>query len=256
MLYELLAGRLPFPSEGDDLALLFKHAYEKPIPLRDVAPGVPEALANVVMRGLATEPADRFATAEDFGVALAGAAAEAWGPGWLAAEQVPIMDAGAIIGAAGRTTSPPRGAAATVSVAPPGSVPVTGNRDNPLSHTPTLAPGEAAAVTGASGAPGTVVTSGAAVTAGTATAATAGTATAEVATGSEAAGSEAAAATSDAAAAARRRRNIIVTVVVVVLIIILAILVLHSKLFAVQSGGLGPLHAQLIQAQLIQIGRT
>lgn len=255
MLYELLAGRLPFPSEGDDLALLFKHAYEKPIPLRDVAPGVPEALANVVMRGLATEPADRFATAEDFGVALAGAAAEAWGPGWLAAEQVPIMDAGAIIGAAGRTTSAPRGAAATVSVAPPGSVPVTGDRDNPLSHAPTLAPREAAAVTGAtgaSGAPGTVVTSGAAAAAGTATAATAGTAAA----GSEAAGSEAAAATSDAAAAARRRRNIIVAVVVVVLIIILAILVLHSKLFAVQSGGLGPLHAQLIQAQLGQAGRT
>jgi hypothetical protein len=30
---------------------------------------------------------------------LAGAGARAWGEGWLAAEQVPIMDAGPIIGA-------------------------------------------------------------------------------------------------------------------------------------------------------------
>src|SRR5208282_4605024 len=93
MLYELLAGVLPFPDEAEDMALLFKHAYEKPIPLRDVAPDVPEPVAAVVMRGLATEPADRFATAEAFGVALAEAGTQAWGPGWLSAAQVPIMDA-------------------------------------------------------------------------------------------------------------------------------------------------------------------
>jgi hypothetical protein len=69
MLYELLAGVLPFPDVGEDMALLFKHAYEQPVPLRDVAPGVPEPLAAAVMQGLATEPADRFATAESFGVA-------------------------------------------------------------------------------------------------------------------------------------------------------------------------------------------
>jgi serine/threonine-protein kinase len=267
MLYELLAGQLPFSGEGDDLALLFKHAYEKPVPLRDAAPGVPEAVAGVVMRGLATEPADRFGTAEDFGVALAGAAAEAWGPGWLAAEQVPIMDAGAIIGAAGLTTSPPRRAAATVSVAPPGSVPVTGDRGNPLSHAPTLGPDGVAAVTGTSGAPGTIVTSGTAVTGGTAavagaagaTGAVAGPAVAGPGVAGAVAGSEAADATAaDAAAAsaaARRRRNIIVGVVVVVLIIIIAIFVL-PKLFHTYSGGLGPLPARLIRAQLIQIGRT
>ena len=96
MLYELLAGVFPFSieTEGEDLALLFKHAYEKPVPLRDVAPGVPGPVAAVVMRGLATEPADRFETAEAFGAALTESATQAWGPGWLAAEQVPIMDAG------------------------------------------------------------------------------------------------------------------------------------------------------------------
>ena len=105
MLYELLADVLPFPGESEAMALLFRHAYEAPVPLRDAAPGVPDPVAAVVMRALATEPADRFATAEAFGAALAGAGATAWGEGWLSAEQVPIMDAGAISGTAGRATA-------------------------------------------------------------------------------------------------------------------------------------------------------
>ena len=56
MLYELLGGALPFPDDGEaeDLAVLFKHAYEKPVPLREVAPGVPDPVAAAVMRALAT----------------------------------------------------------------------------------------------------------------------------------------------------------------------------------------------------------
>jgi serine/threonine protein kinase len=108
MLYELLAGALPFPDDGEleELALLFKHAYEQPVPLRDVAPRVPDPVAAVVMRALATEPADRFESAEAFGAALAGAGTRAWGEGWLSAERVPIMDAGPIVGAAGRGIAP------------------------------------------------------------------------------------------------------------------------------------------------------
>jgi len=104
MLYEMLAGVLPFADDGDDMALLFKHVYEKPVPLRDVAPGVPDAVATVVMRALATEPAERFTTAESFGAELVQACTQAWGESWLAAEQVPIMDSGAISGGAGRGT--------------------------------------------------------------------------------------------------------------------------------------------------------
>ena len=137
MLYEMLAGVLPFPADDDDMALLFKHAYEKPIPLRDVAPGVPDPVAAVVMRALATEPADRFATAESFGVALAEAGTQAWGEGWLAAEQVPIMDAGPIVGAAGHPTGPRREAAPGAAYA--GSAAVTGQLDPPLSSVPTRA---------------------------------------------------------------------------------------------------------------------
>jgi serine/threonine protein kinase len=136
MLYELLGGALPFPDDGevDDLALLFKHAYEKPVPLREVAPGVPDPVAAAVMRALATEPADRFESAESFGVALARAGAQAWGEGWLAAEQVPIMDAGPILSAAGRGTAPPRQdrptsvpAGPAVTIQTPSAVPTTGS---------------------------------------------------------------------------------------------------------------------------------
>jgi serine/threonine-protein kinase len=100
MLYELLAGTLPFASDGGDMALLFKHAYEAPVPLGESAPAVPGPVAAVVMRALATEPAERFESAESFGVALAQASALAWGPGWLAEQDVPLMGAGAITSAA------------------------------------------------------------------------------------------------------------------------------------------------------------
>jgi serine/threonine protein kinase len=155
MLYELLAGVFPFPEGDDDMALLFKHAYEKPVPLRDVAPGVPDPVAAVVMQALATEPADRFATAEAFGVALAEAGTQAWGEGWLAAEQVPIMDAGPIIGAAGAPAGPRRRAAPTAAYAEPAVV--TGQLDSPLSFVPThagesLSPGTQAGATPAAAA--------------------------------------------------------------------------------------------------------
>ena len=138
MLYELLAGVLPFPDVEEDMALLFKHAYEQPVPLRDVAPGVPAPVAAAVMRGLATEPADRFATAESFGTALAEAGTQAWGPGWMSAEQVPIMDAGPIISVAGYPSGPRR---AAPTIAPAESGIVTGEREYPLSHAPTLGTG-------------------------------------------------------------------------------------------------------------------
>lgn len=105
MLYEMLSGTLPFSSDGNAMALLFKHAFEAPVPLPDVAPSVPAELASVVMQGLATDPADRFGSAESFGLAVTEAATRAWGPGWLAAEPVPVLGAGSMVAAAGRSLS-------------------------------------------------------------------------------------------------------------------------------------------------------
>ncbi|WP_433756615.1 protein kinase domain-containing protein [Nocardia sp. CA-135398] len=100
MLYQLLSGALPFPPNDDHLATLFAHAFGKPIPLLDVAPGVPEPIAEVVMRGLATDPADRFDTAELFGIALAELAASCWGGDWLTPVGIPVIGADTIVAAA------------------------------------------------------------------------------------------------------------------------------------------------------------
>ena len=135
MLYEMLAGVLPFPDTGEDMALLFKHAYEKPVPLREVVPDAPDPLAAAVMRGLATEPSDRFATAESFGAALAEAGTQAWGPGWTSAEQVPIMDAGPVLSTGASPSSPGLRAAPTISPAEP--VTASRVRGDPLSGAPT-----------------------------------------------------------------------------------------------------------------------
>ena len=83
LLYELLTGQLPYPSDGGPVEVLQRHAYDEPIPISDVAPTMPPALAAVVMKALARRPEDRYATAEEFGVALAEAATNSWQPGWL-----------------------------------------------------------------------------------------------------------------------------------------------------------------------------
>lgn len=73
--------------------------------LGDVAPGVPGPVADVVMRGLATDPARCFDSAESFGVALAGCAAECWGPDWLSRSGISVLGNEAIVAAARRTSS-------------------------------------------------------------------------------------------------------------------------------------------------------
>ena len=124
MLYELLSGQLPFPEEADAMALLFKHAYEDPTPLDQKAANVPPPVVPVVMRGLATAPEDRYESAESFAIALAEACTSVWGPGWLAAEGVPVMGAGSVVAATerlsgyptGQAPAPPAPAAPTTSV--------------------------------------------------------------------------------------------------------------------------------------------
>src|ERR671932_955904 len=103
MTYELLSGVLPFTADGNAMSLLFKHVHEAPIPLRDVAPGVPTPVAEAVMHGLTTDPAERFASAVSFGTALAEAGTEAWGWGWLSADGMPVVSG------AERIVAPTRG---------------------------------------------------------------------------------------------------------------------------------------------------
>jgi Na+-transporting methylmalonyl-CoA/oxaloacetate decarboxylase gamma subunit len=97
MLYELLSGQLPFADEADAMALLFKHAYEDPVPLDEKASNIPPPVVPVVMRGLATRPEDRYPSAQSFAIALAEACTSVWGPGWLSAEGVAVMGAGSVV---------------------------------------------------------------------------------------------------------------------------------------------------------------
>jgi serine/threonine-protein kinase len=75
MLYEMLAGRLPF--DGDSaVSIALKHLSEQPAPISQHRPDVHPALESVVMAALAKDPARRWQSAEDFAAALAAAAAQ------------------------------------------------------------------------------------------------------------------------------------------------------------------------------------
>jgi non-specific serine/threonine protein kinase len=112
VLYELLAGRLPFESGGDPVSLIYRHVYNRPIPLLDCAPAVPPEIAGVVMRAIERDPAGRYETAEAFGVALAASAREAWGGSWLSRSDITVGAPGPILAAAhgerAADTLPPR----------------------------------------------------------------------------------------------------------------------------------------------------
>jgi eukaryotic-like serine/threonine-protein kinase len=72
MLYEMLAGKLPF--EGDSaVAVALKHLSEPPVPISQIRPDVNPALESVVMAALAKDPAHRWQTADDFAEALQAA---------------------------------------------------------------------------------------------------------------------------------------------------------------------------------------
>jgi WD40 repeat protein len=69
-LYFLLAGQPPFP-EGSLLHKLMSHQDRTPRPLREIRPDVPAALAQVLDRMLAKDPAQRFQTPAEVAEALA-----------------------------------------------------------------------------------------------------------------------------------------------------------------------------------------
>jgi hypothetical protein len=226
MLYELLAGTLPFPEEGRDVtAILFQHAYEAPVPLGDAAPGVPGPVAAAVMRALATDPAQRYATAEGFGVALAGAGTEAWGPGWLPPE-VPIMDAGPIMSAAGHPSAPgrPAASAAPAPVVLPRDAGDSGEHEKTVAAGPVSGSRETAArpVSGSRG------TAAGPVSEGRETAAAG-----PVSGSKETASPETAGAVAASAPSARRRRRIITAVIVVLIVIIAIVILVVMKPFSV-----------------------
>ena len=82
VLYEMLAGRLPYDAADSPLVALFQHVHEDHRPLLEVAPETPPPVAEVVERSLARDPNDRFESAAAMGSELVGAAESSWGPVW------------------------------------------------------------------------------------------------------------------------------------------------------------------------------
>ncbi|GEM_PF-839879 len=78
ILYEMLAGELPFTADTP-VAVLLKHISDTPPPLHRRVPDLPPALDQVLQRALAKKPEDRFPS----GAALVQAVEQAWptGPG-------------------------------------------------------------------------------------------------------------------------------------------------------------------------------
>ena len=61
ILYELIAGHLPFNAELD-WAIIYKHIYEQPAPI----PGISQPVQNVIDRVLAKDPDARYQTCGEF----------------------------------------------------------------------------------------------------------------------------------------------------------------------------------------------
>jgi serine/threonine-protein kinase len=74
--FECLTGRKPY--SGDNLAELALRHVDAPVPAEEV----PEAVRELVRRGLAKDPEERPAHAEEFVTELEAAADASYGPGW------------------------------------------------------------------------------------------------------------------------------------------------------------------------------
>jgi eukaryotic-like serine/threonine-protein kinase len=75
VLYEMLAGRLPFQSTSR-LSLIRQIVHDPPAPILGVAPDLPAGVVAVVERCLAKDPAGRYANAAEVGDALRALAAQ------------------------------------------------------------------------------------------------------------------------------------------------------------------------------------
>jgi hypothetical protein len=63
--YEMLTGLMPF-SGDTSISLMIKRLQEPPVPPRTHNPDIPQAVERTLLRALAMEPAERYASAGDF----------------------------------------------------------------------------------------------------------------------------------------------------------------------------------------------
>lgn len=71
VLYQMLAGVVPFDTTSSKPAILHKHVYDPPPPLREANPTVPPQVEQIVLKCLEKKPADRYQSAQALSDALA-----------------------------------------------------------------------------------------------------------------------------------------------------------------------------------------
>ena len=69
VLYEMLAGKLPFRGDHDQ-AVIHQIVHSEPEPLKKARPDLPSGLGEIVGQALAKKPADRYQAMEDLGTDL------------------------------------------------------------------------------------------------------------------------------------------------------------------------------------------
>src|SRR4051812_6543170 len=74
--FEMFTGKLPFQGRNAQ-EMMIARLRSQPQPIRQLRADVPETVEKALVKALQTNPDDRFATAIDFGNALAGAAPSA-----------------------------------------------------------------------------------------------------------------------------------------------------------------------------------
>ena len=90
MLYELTTGRLPFTGD-DPLAVISQHIHAPVGPPRALRPDLPPALETIILKLLAKNPADRFASAREVEAALVATAVELRSPAGGPRNNLPIQ---------------------------------------------------------------------------------------------------------------------------------------------------------------------
>ena len=79
VLYQLTTGRRPFRG-SQAYELMRAHLEQQPVPPSEVDPSIPAGLSQAILKALAKDPKDRFASAEEFSLALQSSAAQSSRP--------------------------------------------------------------------------------------------------------------------------------------------------------------------------------
>ena len=116
VIYEMLTGTVPFTGETP-LEIAMKHLSEVPVPPSELRPEVPHDLDLIVLRALAKDPEDRYASAEEMDAELARVA------GGLSVSTATANAATAVLAGAGIASAPTIVAPRPVRVAPPAPPP-------------------------------------------------------------------------------------------------------------------------------------